>query len=67
MERSGSAHYLSPEVTGNMVEVGPEIDMWAFGIMLYEMCVAYKPTQVKGYAYGSGPIPFRPRDWKKLS
>ena len=40
--------------------------MWSFGIILYEMCVAYKPTQVKNFKYGSGPIPFRPRDWRKL-
>ena len=46
--------------------VGPEIDMWGFGVMLYEFCTAYKPTQVKNYRYGSGPIPFRDRDWKKL-
>jgi serine/threonine protein kinase len=43
-ERSGTAHYIAPEVNANMVAVGPEIDMWAFGIILYEMCVAYKPT-----------------------
>jgi hypothetical protein len=41
--------------------------MWAFGIILYEMCVAYKPTQVKKYKYGTGPIPYVKRDWKKLS
>jgi serine/threonine protein kinase len=35
--------------------------------MLYEMCVAYKPTEIKNYRYGSGPIPFRERDWKKIS
>jgi serine/threonine protein kinase len=66
-ERSGTAHYIAPEVSSSMVPVGPEIDMWAFGIVLYEMCVAYKPTQVKNYRYGQGPIPFRPRDWKKLT
>lgn len=66
-ERSGTAHYIAPEVHANMIPVGPEIDMWAFGIILYEMCVAYKPTQVNKYRYGSGPIPIRPRDWKNLS
>jgi len=40
--------------------------MWAFGVILYELCTAYKPTAVKKYKYGSGPIPFVPRDWKKL-
>jgi len=39
--------------------------MWAFGIMLYEMATAYKPTDVKNYKYGSGAIPYVPRDWRK--
>jgi len=64
--RSGTAGYIAPEIKGNNKLVGPEIDMWAFGLILYEMCVAYKPTQVKNYRYGTGPIPFRPRDWKRL-
>ncbi len=45
--------------------MGPEIDMWSFGVMLYEMCTAYKPTKLLNYRYGSGPIPFRDRDWRK--
>ena len=65
-ERSGTTGYIAPEIKTNNVMVGPEIDMWAFGVMLYEMCVAYRPTQLQNYRYGSGPIPFRPRDWKKL-
>jgi len=40
--------------------------MWAFGVMLYEMCTAYKPTVLKNFEYGSGDIPFRRQDWKKL-
>lgn len=70
-ERSGTGHYLAPELTfeaktkQNFV-IGPEIDMWAFGILLFEMATAYKPTQVRGFKYGSGPIPFVPRNWKKL-
>ena len=43
------------------------IDIWALGIVLYKMCVAYKPTQVGGYKYSDGPIPFRKIDWKKFS
>lgn len=26
--------------------------MWAFGVMLYEMCTAYKPTVLKNFEYG---------------
>ena len=28
------------------------------------MAVAYFPTAIKQYRYGSGPIPFRIHDWK---
>jgi len=59
--------YIAPEITGKDILIGPEIDVWSFAIVLYEMAVAYKPTKVKAYQYGKGPIPFRPRDWKKLS
>lgn len=46
-ERSGSGGYMAPEInqSANIV-VGPEIDLWAFGIFLYEMSVGYKPQQV---------------------
>lgn len=43
-ERSGTIGYLAPEVQGKNIIVGPEIDVWSFGIVLYELCVAYKPT-----------------------
>ena len=43
-ERSGTVGYIAPEVYGKNILIGPEIDMWAFGIVLYEICVAYKPT-----------------------
>lgn len=65
--RSGTAGYIAPELKANNQVVGPEIDMWALGIIIYEMCVGYKPTQVSNYKYGSGPIPFRPRDWRRLT
>ena len=64
--RSGTTGYIAPEVIGNNILVGPEIDMWALGVILYELCVAYKPTQVKSYQYGQGPLPFRERDWRRL-
>lgn len=65
-ERSGTGSYIAPEIQGKNIVVGPEIDIWSFGVVLYEMCVAYKPTQVRSYKYGSGPIPFRDRDWRRL-
>ncbi len=35
--------------------------------MLYKMSVAYKPTILGNYKYGSGPVPFRKIDWRKRS
>jgi len=65
VERCGTGGYIAPEVGSKNSLIGPEIDMWAFGVMLYEMCTAYKPTKLTNYRYGSGPIPFRDRDWRK--
>jgi serine/threonine protein kinase len=63
--RSGTAGYMAPELKGSQIKITPAIDMWAFGIILYELAVAYKPTQIKQYKYTSGqPIPFFERDWK---
>lgn len=40
--------------------------MWSFGILLYEMAVAYKPTAIKNYRYNlTDDIPFWHSDWKK--
>ena len=64
-ERCGTGGYIAPEIGPKNILVGPEIDMWAFGVMLYEMCTAYKPTKLQNYRYGSGPIPYRDRDWRK--
>jgi serine/threonine protein kinase len=33
--RNGTRVYIAPEVNRDNVIVGPEIDMWAFGILLY--------------------------------
>lgn len=45
------------------VYIDQSVDMWSFGISLYQMAVAYLPTAIKHYKYGSGPIPFRVCDW----
>lgn len=63
----GTKGYIAPEIKSENTLVGPEIDLWSFGVMLYELCVAYKPTEMKNFRYGSGAIPFRDRDWKKLN
>lgn len=52
VERCGTGGYIAPEVNSKNSIVGAEIDMWAFGVMLYEMCTAYKPTKLQNYRYG---------------
>jgi len=48
---AGTLGYLAPEVKDNSY-VTTAVDIWSFGIMVYEMCVAYKPTDWGGYKYG---------------
>jgi serine/threonine protein kinase len=52
VERCGTGGYIAPEVGAKNSIVGPEIDMWAFGVMLYEFCTAYKPNKLCNYRYG---------------
>lgn len=63
---SGTIGHIAPEVKHNSL-IGVEVDMWWFGLMLYEMAVAYKPTQIKDYSYTAGEIPFRRVDWRRKS
>jgi len=62
----GSCHYMAPEIKSKSY-VDEKIDMWALGIVLYKMSVAYKPTQIAGYKYDQGPVPFRKVDWRRKS
>lgn len=62
----GTIGYMAPEL-GQQKTIDCAVDMWSFGILLYELACAYKPTGVKGYKYGSGPIPFVARDWRQRS
>lgn len=57
---------MAPEL-GLAETIDYSIDMWSFGIVLYEMAACYKPTAVKGYKFGAGPIPFPPSDFRKRS
>ena len=56
VERCGTGGYIAPEVGHKNSLIGPEIDMWAFGVMLYEMCTAYKPTKLMNFRYGKYQI-----------
>jgi len=47
-----------------MITVTKAVDIWAFGIVLYKLAVAYFPTSVNKYKYVDGPLPFYGRDWR---
>lgn len=66
LSKCGSFGYLSPETASDAL-VDDKIDIWAVGVILYQMAVGYKPTAVQNFKYGSGPIPFRKVEWKKRS
>ena len=61
---SGTVGHIAPEVKSHC-SIGTEVDIWCFGLMLYEMTVAYKPTQVKKFSYADEDIPFRKYDWRR--
>ena len=53
VQRCGTNGYIAPEINRDKnIRISPAIDMWAFGVMLYEMCTAYKPTKIADYRYG---------------
>jgi len=61
----GSNGYIAPEKKNDSY-IDQSVDIWSFGICLYQMAVAYKPTAIKNYKYGTGPIPFLASHWKKF-
>lgn len=48
-KRCGSYGYIAPEVFKSTRVITPKIDVWGLGIMVYQMCVAYTPSNVPGY------------------
>jgi len=62
----GSTCYMAPEIKANAY-VDDKIDVWALGIVMYKMAVAYKPTQMPGYKTYNAPVPFRKQDWRDRS
>lgn len=42
----GTQDYQAPEMRDDCW-ITPKVDMWAFGIVLYEMAVGYKPKKIK--------------------
>jgi serine/threonine protein kinase len=63
---SGTFGHIAPEVK-SYCHITTAVDMWCYGLVLYEMAVAYKPTQMKNFSYSDSEIPFRRADWRRKS
>ena len=45
----GTPAYMAPEQAGGGTKfVGPEADVWALGVMLYELCCGERPIDTAG-------------------
>jgi len=58
---------MAPEIEGRLITITKAVDIWAYGIVLYKLAVAYFPTSVKKYKYTDGPLPFYERDWRPFN
>jgi serine/threonine protein kinase len=63
---SGTFGHIAPEAKSYWY-ITTAVDMWCYGLILYEMAVAYKPTVMKNFSYSDGEIPFRKVDWRRKS
>ena len=63
--RCGTKGYMAPEIVNSKEEVDrggkgilitSAVDMWAFGVLMYELCVAYFPTRIQPM-FGRRDIP----------
>ncbi|MDB4957498.1 MAG: Protein kinase [Myxococcales bacterium] len=45
----GTPYYMSPEQARGDSEVGPATDLYAFGVILYEMLIGHVPIQAENY------------------
>jgi len=51
-QKCGTMGYMAPEIVFEEHMITAAIDMWGFGICLYEMAAGYKPTSISNYRYG---------------
>ena len=65
----GTIGYLAPEISASEcpIEISTAVDMWSFGVLLYEMAVGYNPQRVYKLSSRSGvnfDLFSYQRDWK---
>ena len=60
----GTPEYQAPEMADG-VWISPAVDMWAYGIVLYEMAVGYKPRKIKhlNLPQLTDGIPYFKKNW----
>ena len=63
-KRCGTEPYIAPEVR-DQCHVTSAVDMWSFGILLYQLTVGFVPNALR-WKPGE-PVPFVPRYWKKYA
>ena len=64
-ELAGTGQYIAPEC-GKAKVVSSAIDIWSFGICMYEMAVGYKPHLICRRFYQIGEVPFDEKDWASI-
>ncbi len=57
---------MAPEILPE-AWIGPEVDIYSFGIVLYELAVAYKPNNLPNQKSEKGLVSFRKQDWRNQS
>lgn len=60
----GTPDYQAPEMADG-VWISPAVDIWAYGIVLYEMAVGYKPKKIKHLSLPqlTDNIPYFKKNW----
>lgn len=47
----GTPHWMAPELFSSTPSYGKEVDIWAFGSMVFEIATGYPPNAVNGIPY----------------
>lgn len=47
----GTPHWMAPELFGQNPSYGKEVDIWAFGCLVYEMATGLPPNVANGYSF----------------